>query len=191
MTTTTRRLAAVPLALGVALALAPAASASQAATPPSPSSLLFGFSDVVAGTVPGTPGNQHQLYLLHGRTGTSGYLRSWTCPEGVTVTNNTAPDSCTHRVTQDLRMQYGWSPIARISSTGKSGIFRTAHLVGVNRASGYRRSISTDLTFYASPGASVGGADGHYVWSSALFRGSLGEGRVWVRSSDMLFGWTI
>lgn len=42
-------------------------------------------------------------------------------------------------------MQYGWSPIARISSTGTSGIFS----------------------------------------------GALGEGRVRVRSSDMLFGWTV
>lgn len=189
---TTRRLAVatLPVALALAASLTSTASASTTAVPPDHDSLLFGFSDVLSGTVEGTPGNRHQLYLLDGHGGATGYLRSWTCPDDATVTDTWASSRCTHRITQDVREQWGNPPYTWISSTGRSGRFVEAKLVGVNRDSGYRRVLSADLTFKAPDGAVAQGADGHYRWSTMHVRGTFGGPTVWRTSDDMLFGWT-
>lgn len=189
----TRRLAlaTLPLAAALVTTLAgPASATSAAVTPPGPDSLLFGFHDVLSGTVAGTPGNRHQLYLLDGKGPATGYLRSWSCPPDATVTDSWVSSRCTHLLTQDLRPQVGNPPIARISATGRSGIFRTTKLVGTNRATGHRRAVTADLTFYAGAKADPLGADGHYAWSTADARGRLGGATVWL-TGNAWFGWTV
>lgn len=192
MSTRRLALATLPLAAALIATMAPAATATTtevAATPPDSDSLLFGFHDAFRGSVAGTPGNRHHLYLLDGEGPATGYLRSYTCPEDAPFTDAWASQRCTHLLTQDLRPQWGNPPTAWISSTGRSGVFRTDKLVGTNRATGYRRAVSADLTFVAGKTAEPLGADGHYAWSTADARGNLGGATVWI-TGNAWFGWT-
>lgn len=186
-----RRLAtAVPLALALTAPFAMTATADSTATPPSSDSLLLGVSDVISGTVAGTPGNRHQFYLIDGVGGPDGYLRSWSCPPGATVTTRWVSSSCDHRLTQDLRKRWGTNPSARISSTGRSGS-HVASLTGVNRDSGYKRNLSSDLVAFAEKDAVAGASEGSWTWSQARVSGYLGGGRVWVRGEGAFFGWLV
>lgn len=189
--------AGVAIALGIGVA--PATATPQDATGrASGGTLLVHLYDVVEGPMDGIPGNRHQVYVLNNQQGTGGSIRSWTCPDGATVTQTWVSSRCTHRLTQDLRGQWGNPPQARISSTGRSGVIKGS-LVGVNRATGYTRSIATDLSFRAGSWARLDRdpapdpEESTATWSTATMSGSLQGSSVWVRgtapSTSSFFGW--
>lgn len=191
--------AGVALALGIGVA--PATATPQDATGrASGGTLLVHLYDVVEGPMDGIPGNRHQVYVLSNQQGAGGSIRSWTCPDGATVTSKWVSSKCTHRVTQDLREKWGDPPQARISSTGRSGVIK-GPLVGVNRSTGYVRVLATDLTVRAGSSATLdrdpapddGKGESTATWSTAAFSGSVGGGSVWVRGTapgtSSFFGW--
>lgn len=190
--------AAIAMAAGLATTPATATASTDAdAGRATGGTLLVHLYDVVDGTIAGTPGNRHQVYVVANQGGVGGTVRSWTCPKGATVTQTWVSSTCTHRATQELREKWGSPTQARISSTGRSGVIR-GMLVGVNRSTGYTRALPTDLTARAGSSATLDrdpapNGEGSATWSSAAFTGAVGGGSVWVRGTapgtSSFFGW--
>ena len=118
-----RRLAATaPLGVALAALLVPQTATAEPGPPNEPElTPSYLTSTVVEGSLEGTPGNRHQIVVDRSQRDTvDGWVRSWSCPEGATVTMTWASSSCTYRLTQDLRSQYGTSELMRAGGSWPS-----------------------------------------------------------------------
>lgn len=118
--------------VGVAALLAATAVTTPASAAPKPGTTGWGGSGsvvsnaVIDGAVPFERGNKHQLRISSTGSQVTGYVRSYFCPTGATVTDKWASSKCVHRGTARLTAGYrlvqsepAGSP-QWISSTGRS-----------------------------------------------------------------------
>lgn len=168
--TTSIAAAAATLALAApAASAAPTGEATTSARTPA-----YVTSAVVSGTIEGVPGNRHQVVVDRShRAQPGGWIRSFSCPEGATVTMSWASSRCTHRLTQDLRLRSGTTATERLSSTTRS-VTVSAAMVGVNRDNGYKRSLPLSLSVVAAKDADVVEEAGARFWDPSTARGTIG-----------------
>lgn len=154
--------------VGAALVAGSVSAASAApGAPGAPGAWGDGHSTITSGgvvrsTVPFAQGNRHQVRLTTTDTSTEGYVRSYYCPTGATVTSTWASSRCTHRgtakVVSSVRVRTNGtttSDIHTVSSTGLSGW--QDGLIGLRTAGGRHADMAVELTFSAQtrgPGTS-------------------------------------
>lgn len=106
----------------------------------------------------------------------------------MTATPRWVSSKCVHRTTQDLRERWAHEPDTWISSTGRSAAIDIDDLVAVNRDTGYRRVIPTQLTFHEES-AQMEHLFSIFAWPSYRFHGTVGNTAVWTRTDSGAFGW--
>ena len=147
------------------LALAGPAQAAPAEYPPT-SHHKAALSEVVLGgawTVEfGSPikGNRHQVRLRTDNGKVSGFIRSFYCPSGATVSPRWASSRCTHRQTIYLKNQ-GGNKVGWVSSTGNSATQR-GYLMGTSGSSSW--PFDARFTLYATEPPTDDGDGTFYSW---------------------------
>lgn len=113
-----RRLLAAAVGCLAATALAVPAEAGTQGWPEGKSRLQT--KGMLLGSVEYERGNRHQVHLTSTSDEVSGFIRSWYCPSGVTVTPDWVSSRCTHRGTMRV-VGPASERFHRVSSTGLSG----------------------------------------------------------------------
>lgn len=172
------RILTAPIALAAGIGLSTTASAAPAET--TAREPAFVTSAVVSDSLRGIPGNQHQVLIDKShRNEIGGWVRSWSCPPGATVSMSWVSSRCDHRLTQDLRPRWGTDPEVRLSSTTRSARIAATRLVGVNRDTGYRRTVPVVLSVVARPDAQlIQEADARF-WDPSRAWGYVGTRPYW------------
>lgn len=162
-------------ALAVAGAPAGATPASQtAASAPPTEHHRYAQSEIVLGGAWivefGSPirGNRHQVKFRTDNGVVSGFIRSYYCPTGATVTPRWASSRCTHR--QTIRLENYAGPVGRVSPTTKSAI-QSGDFMG--RSGDRIWPFSADLTLYATEEPTDDGDGTFYsFWRAARPQGT-------------------
>lgn len=169
--------APVTFAIGVGLSTTAVAAPTSSAADREPA---YVTSSVMSGALQGVPGNRHQVLVDKShRAEVGGWIRSWSCPDGATVTMSWVSSRCDHRLTQDLRPKWGTDPAEWLSSTTRSATLHARDLVGVNRSTGHVRRIPASLTFVAASDARRVTEAGATFWSPTRAWGSIGMEGYW------------
>lgn len=183
MTSTTRTCTALALAAALLVAAPTTGASADPVTPGERAarSAPAGHHDfvssgvVLAGAVnnefgPRIWGNRHQLRLTTDNGVASGYLRSFYCPSGASVSPTWASSRCTHRQTIRLQRWPGFD-VGWVSSTGLSATQR-GNLYGA-RDGRVRWPLESNLTLYAT-GYAMDDGDGTFYswWREASVRGT-------------------
>lgn len=110
-------------------------------------------------------GNRHQLHLVTDNGVSSGYMRSYYCPSGASVSPDWASSRCTYRQRIELSRWPGFS-VGRVSSTSSSAT-QKGNLYGTRGSRG-QWPFEADLTLYAT-GEPMDDGDGTFYsfWREA------------------------
>ncbi|OAB86634.1 hypothetical protein AWH69_09195 [Janibacter melonis] len=110
----------------------------------------------------GTPirGNRHQVRLRTDNGVVSGFIRSWYCPTGASVSPRWASSRCTHRQTIWLKNLDGHR-VGRVSSTGRSAT-QSDYFMGVSGSRSW--PFDADLTLFATSEPTDDGDGTFYSW---------------------------
>lgn len=160
-------------AAGAAALMAVTAAANPAAAAPKPGETGWGGTGVVEtnlvieGAADFERGNRHQVKVVTTGGQVSGYIRSYFCPTGATVTDRWASSKCVHRGTaravSGSRITGGEldGPMQWISSTGKSALQTGA--VVYRKPSGAQFGVAMNFTHFlgTKPASTFRGGIGH------------------------------